>query len=163
MLQDIAHIRETCNGRGVVASDRRYRQALDALKARAFLHGRSHVDDDDLTLLEHMLWSDPADRDAVRQAIHKVLRGHEEEARNLLFQARELLAYAQRAWPEEEQAVRAAVEAHTKIKKIASRLDALTEQSRARGTPSDTVAAVREELLDIQRDVERVATKQGLQ
>jgi len=162
-LGELARLRRALRQKGVVASDRRWRQALGALRAHAYLNGRAAVAEADLALLGHVLWQDPAERATVQQALHDLLSGHEEEARQLLFQARELLEYARRDFDDEDQAARAAIEAYAKIRKIAGRVEELIEEARTRGRDLELVQAVREEINDIQRDVEDGAAKQDVQ
>jgi MoxR-like ATPase len=162
-LGEMARLRRALRQKGVVASDRRWRQALGVLRARAFLDGRTAVGEADLSMLAHVLWQDPAERGVVQQELQQLLSGHEEEARQLLFQARELHDYARREFDDEDQATRALIEAYAKIRKIVGRVDELVDECRARGRDPDLVAAVREEVNEIRRDVEDAAAKQGVQ
>ncbi|MEO8601730.1 MAG: AAA family ATPase [bacterium] len=137
----------------LVSSDRRYRHALDVLRARAYLDGRDAVGDDDLFVLEHVLWRDPSERAAVRDAIHRLVRGYVDEARALLYQTRELRDYAHRQWETHELRGRAVVEAHTKIRHILTKVDGILDGARAGGRPLDAVEAVRSEIETIQHEM----------
>jgi len=55
-------------------SDRRYREALRAIKAYAFLNGHARVELEDLVILEHILWTtrERSEREAVRKVVHEV-------------------------------------------------------------------------------------------
>lgn len=132
VVEDIIEIRRALNSEGVIASDRRYRQALAVLKAVALLEGRERVALRDLAWLEHILWSDPEQQSKVAAAIAKVASGHEEEARKLLVQAEEISAYARRRWPDFESRNRAIIEAHTKLHSIHQRLEAMRESGAKR-------------------------------
>ncbi|MCG8419136.1 MAG: AAA family ATPase [Proteobacteria bacterium] len=154
VLEDIVAIRRELNSEGVIASDRRYRQALSVLRASALLEGREQVSLRDLGWLEHMLWSDPEQQTKVVKAISKVATGQEEEARKLLVQAQEISAYARRRWPDFETRNRAIIEAHTKLHSIYQRLKAMREVGvqRQRDTSriediTAQVAAIQENLL----------------
>ena len=154
VIEDIIDIRRTLNTEGVIASDRRYRQALGALKAIAFLQGRDRVALRDLAWLEHILWSDPEQKPKVAQAIAKVATGHEEEARKLLVQAQEITAYARRRWPDFESRNRAIIEAHTKLHTIQQRLATMCDAGAQRQRDTSRleemaaqVAAMQENLL----------------
>ncbi len=137
----------------LVSSDRRYRQALGVLRAYAYLDGRDAVGDDDLRLLEHLLWRDPSERAEVRAAIHRLLRGYVDGARELLYQTRELRDYAHRAWESQELRSRAVVEAHTKIRQILVAVEGLLDEARGAGRPLDAVEAVRAEIESIQHEM----------
>ena len=144
--------RELAKGQ-LVSSDRRYRQALDILRARAYLDGRERVVDDDLFVLEHVLWRDPTERSEVRSTIHRLLRGYVDEAKALLYQTRELRDYAHRQWESNELRGRAVVEAHTKIRHILAKVDSLIGDARGAGRPVDAVEAVRSEIESIQHEM----------
>ena len=89
--------------------------------------------DEDLFLLEHVLWRDPSERAEVRNTIHRLLRGYVDEAKALLYQTRELRDYAHRQWESNELRGRAVVEAHTKIRHILARW---TASSTTRAAPA---------------------------
>ncbi|TMA49036.1 MAG: AAA family ATPase, partial [Deltaproteobacteria bacterium] len=108
VLRAITDIRRELGRKNIVASDRRYAQAVGVLRARAYLAARDAVSDEDLPFLEHVLWRDPAERPQVRDTIRELLLGYEDEVRVLLFQSRELRDYALREWDSSELRTRAA-------------------------------------------------------
>src|SRR5213594_2699685 len=81
VLRAITDIRRELGRKNIVASDRRYAQAVGVLRARAYLAGRDAVSDEDLPFLEHVLWRDPAEHPQVRDTIRELLRGYEDEVR----------------------------------------------------------------------------------
>jgi MoxR-like ATPase len=147
----LAEIRGSLAGRGIKPSDRRFRQSLEWLRARATLEGRSDVRAEDVAGLEHVLWHDPAERGEVQAVLHELLHGHEEEARRLLYQSRELEAYATRPWDSDELRSRAVVEAHTKLQQLLERMDRLLRDTEELGRRADSVREAREEVVEIQR------------
>jgi len=147
----LADLRRELGRRQLVSSDRRYRQAIDVLRACAYLHERDHVTEDDLFFLEHVLWRDPSELAEVRATIHRLLRGYVEEARALLYQTRELQEYAHRQWESNELRSRAVVEAHTKIRNILNRVTAILDEARRAGRPTGPVDEVRAEIETIQQ------------
>jgi len=151
VYRSIADIRRDLGRKQIVASDRRYRQSLPLLQAYAFLQGRDRVEEQDLFLLEHVLWRDPAERTEVRSTIHELLRGYEDEVKELLFQTQELRDYAHRQWENTDLRSRAVVEAHTKIRHILTRVNGILEEARTGGRPVDTVEAVKGEIEAIQQ------------
>lgn len=50
-------------------SDRTYIESIRILQANAYLNGRSSVIQEDLSVLQHVLWSDPEQRDSVKKII----------------------------------------------------------------------------------------------
>ncbi|MGD9762210.1 MAG: AAA family ATPase [Candidatus Binatia bacterium] len=149
----LADLRRELSRTQIVASDRRYRQALDVLRAHAYLDDRDAVNDDDLFFLEHLLWREPNEQAEVRNALHRLLRGYVDEARALLYQSRELRDYAHRQWENNDLRGRAVVEAHTKIRQILAQVDDILAGARGAGRPTDAVAAVRAEIESIQHEM----------
>ena len=153
VLRAITDVRRELRAKGIVASDRRYAQAVGVLRAHAYLAGRDAVADEDVPFLEHVLWRDPAERAQVRTTLRELLRGYEDEVRVLLYQSRELREYALRTWDSRELQSRAAVEAHTKIRNILGKVDSILSQARSGGRPVDRVEALRQEIAEIEREM----------
>jgi MoxR-like ATPase len=152
-LHDIVKIRERLAERGIVASDRRWQKAVGFLRAMALIEGATRVDDSVLAHLVHCLWSDPAEADAVRAALGEVLTGFEEEARRLLYQAREVHAFAERPHDDPQAEARAAIEAHAKLNRLAWQVDRILEQVRDRGAPTGPVQDVKDEIVELARRI----------
>jgi MoxR-like ATPase len=151
VFRSLADIRRELGRKQIVASDRRYRQAVLLLQAHAYLHDRSAVAEEDLFFLDNVLWHDPKERDEVRATIHQLLRGYEEEVKALLYQTQELRDYAHRQWDNNDLRSRAVVEAHTKIRNILAKVTVILEAARTVGRPVDTVQAVKDEIETIQQ------------
>jgi MoxR-like ATPase len=149
VIEDIIAIRRELGTQGVIASDRRYRQALSVLRAAALLDGRGSVAPRDLSWLEHVLWSDPEQHEQVVKAVAKIATGHEEEARRLLAQAREISAYAHRAWPDIDARNRAIIEADTKLSHLQGRLEAMHEDGLRRQRDSSRIRDMVEQLVSL--------------
>jgi len=153
VLRAIADIRRELGRKSIVASDRRWAQAVGLLRAHAYLAGRPAASEQDLPFLEHVLWRDPAERSQVRDTIRELLSGYEDEVQVLLFQSRELRDYAFREWDSGELRTRAAVEAHTKIRNILGKVDAILAQARSGGRPVERVEALKHEIVQIQQEM----------
>src|SRR4029434_1947536 len=130
VLRAITNLRRELVRRNVVASDRRWAQSIGVLRAHAWLEGRDTVADADVAFLEHVLWRDPAERQTVREPIGELLHGYEDEVRVLLYQSRELHAYALREWETPDLQSRATVEAHTKLRAILGKVDDIRAAAR---------------------------------
>jgi MoxR-like ATPase len=143
--RDLLELRNLLNAKGVIASDRRYRQSLELLKARAVLHGRDACTGEDLKILEHVLWSEPNERAEVEEALRSLSFGHEDEAQRLLFQAREIAELATQD-PGRADASAAQAEALAKLHDLARRLDALARDTETRGKRADLVVSCRDEV-----------------
>ena len=103
IIAELTELRRMLNSKGVVASDRRYRQSLDVLKAAAFLSGRAVVDHEDLVWVEHILWTEPQERTTVLQALSELNAGLDEEVRKLVRQAEKLATMRAGAGPAERK------------------------------------------------------------
>ena len=154
-MRTIAEIRRELARRQMIASDRRWRSALDALRAHATLAGREHVIEDDLLFLEHLLWKDPEERPKVREALHHLIKGYEEEARELLIQGQELQEYAGRGWESAELKSRALVEVHSKLANILLKFEGLVRDAAEGGRPMDSVESMRAQVKQIQQTLLR--------
>ena len=83
IFNEIAELRRSLGREQIVVSDRRWKNSLDVLRAHAIIFGRSVVIEDDLMFLEHVLWKDPEERPKVTDLLRRLVRGYEEEAREL--------------------------------------------------------------------------------
>lgn len=153
VLQDVAALRRELGKKSIIASDRRYHQAMSALRARAFLAGRDAVNGDDLYLLAHILWTDPEERPQVHASLRELLTGHDEAARALAAEAKSLVDAANRGWDEEEEAVRALVEAVTKLRRLGLRLTELHAEATARGRDVRAIEQARAEVAALEKSL----------
>ena len=145
--RDLLELRRTLTEKGVVASDRRYRQALSVVKARALLHGRDECETRDLGILAHVLWREPGEKAEVEAALERLFTGHEEDAQQLLFQAREVAAFAANAQNDADvDPEAAATEALSKLHDLSRRIDLIADAAKERGRTSDRVTAARDEV-----------------
>ena len=151
----IVELRRELGRQQIVVSDRRWRNSLEVLRAHAMLCARATVTEDDLAFLEHILWKDPEEHPKVREAIHRLVKGYEEQARELLIQSQELRDYAERGWESDELRSRAMVEAHTKIANILVRLDHLAREAAESGRSVLSVEAMRSQVKEIQQSMLR--------
>ncbi len=151
IYRTLADLRRELKKKNIIASDRRYRQSLGLLQALAYLREREEVAESDLLFLEHVLWKDPNERGEVQNLLHQMIYGYEDEVQELLYQTRELDAYACRPWESEELRTRALIEAHTKIRTILSKVEEILAKARSLGRPLDKVAAAQQEIQEIQK------------
>ncbi|MGH7906577.1 MAG: AAA family ATPase [Candidatus Binataceae bacterium] len=151
VIRSIAELRRALAAQQIIVSDRRWRNSLAVLRAHALIFGRGAVTEDDLLFLENVLWKDPEERPKVRDTLHRLLKGYEEEARELLIQAEELKDYAERRWDSEELRSRALIEAHTKIANILVKFENLTRDAAESGRATAGVDAMRSRVKEIQQ------------
>ncbi|MGW1225279.1 AAA family ATPase [Streptomyces sp. NPDC002530] len=79
VVDAICTLRAALGRKDVIASDRRWRQAVRLLQASAYLDGRTAAAAEDLPVLTHVLWNTPAERPTVaREMLHLVDPGGRE-------------------------------------------------------------------------------------
>lgn len=145
--RDLLELRRTLAEKGVVASDRRYRQALSVMKARAALCGRTRCLAEDLGLLAHVLWREPGEKAEVEGALSRLFTGHDEDAAQLLFQAREVAAFAARAQEDDQgDPEAAAAEALSKLHELSRKLEVIADAAKERERVGERVLAARDEV-----------------
>lgn len=146
VLNDVAELRRLLADREIIASDRRWRQSVALLRARAAIAGRDRVSCDDLDILAHVLWTEPSERAVVEEALRTLAHGHEDEAERLLFQAREVAEGARGPHEDEDEADRATIEALAKLHDLSRKLEEILETARGRGRAVERVGAFCDEV-----------------
>ncbi|MEK5080303.1 AAA family ATPase [Solibacillus sp. FSL W7-1436] len=68
----LAKIRQALQDEGIRPSDRRFKQSLSVLKAKAYLDGRAEVIRDDLTILTNILWETAEQKPVTERIINEV-------------------------------------------------------------------------------------------
>ena len=68
----LAQIRQGLHDEGIRPSDRRFKQSLSILKAKAYLDGRMEVESSDLMLLANVLWETIEQRDKTEEVINEI-------------------------------------------------------------------------------------------
>lgn len=118
IAQVLGQLRADLREQGVVASDRRWHQALSLLRALAVLDGRDHVTRDDLEVLADVLWHRPEDRPVAAKAVSKVGNPTRARVTELADDAVDVHAEAMRqlASTDADAAQRAAMSANSKLK-----------------------------------------------
>jgi MoxR-like ATPase len=156
IIRALAEVRRELAKQQIVVSDRRWKNSLDLMRAHALVLGRTATADDDLISLEHVLWKDPEEQPKVREALRRLIKGYEEEARELLIQSQELREYAlERQWESDELRKRAVIEAHTKIANILVKFDHLVRDAAENGKSVRTAEAMRSQVKEIQQNMLR--------
>ena len=85
-------LREARN-EGIAPGDRRIRKATGACKAYAWLNGHSRVEKDDLEILAHVLWADPAEQPAkLAKIVGKLANPAAMRVNGLLAEAEQIIA-----------------------------------------------------------------------
>ena len=127
IIESIIKIRRELYKEGIIASDRRWKQSLDVLKAYAFLEQKPEVDEETLMFLQHCLWSDPSQRKTVVKVLGTVAAPYEAKAMELHDMATEIYENAINSDEKET----AGIEANKKIKNILDQLSDLIDKHKS--------------------------------
>ncbi|KRG13394.1 ATPase, partial [Lederbergia galactosidilytica] len=92
VYEKLAEIRYELKDEGIRPSDRRFKQSLSVLRAKALINQRQHVLIDDIVFLENSLWETPDQKDLTSQIVRllaqdtvlRVLESAENEAKEIL-------------------------------------------------------------------------------
>jgi len=133
-LPTLAALRRALAQEGVVASDRRWHDAVAILQAEAWLRGQAAVTDDTLGVLADVLWDTPDQRPLVARTVLQVVSPYDREAQDLLDDA--YAAYQQAIHAPEEEQTTQGVATNTALRKTAKALMELAERARQAGRPS---------------------------
>lgn len=82
-LDGLFTLRSTLRNDGVIVSDRRWRDSLGAIKANAWLEGRTKTTVDDLAPLRHILWEDVETRRNIERKVFSAISPVHEEISNI--------------------------------------------------------------------------------
>ncbi|MBL8171155.1 MAG: hypothetical protein JNJ50_23555, partial [Acidobacteria bacterium] len=123
-------------------SDRRWGKTHGVLRAHALLEGRAAIEEDDLIVLKHVLWSAPDQQSDVSRMCARIGNPINGKATELTDQAASvfdttILAHQQGRDTQEKVAIVA--EGIDKFKNIHTTLTQLQEQAFAQGRPTDKI------------------------
>ncbi|UED88149.1 AAA family ATPase [Streptomyces profundus] len=92
VVDAVCTLRAALRRKELIASDRRWRQAVRLLQASAYLDGRPAVAETDLSVLTHVLWDSPAQRPTVEREVLHLVNPDAKEALDLADAVEELEA-----------------------------------------------------------------------
>lgn len=153
LYRALGDIRRELGKKQIIASDRRYRQSLDVIRAHAYLTGEDTPSDRSLVFLENMLWKEPNEKTEIRAVINEIVLGSEQEVQELLYQAREIEEYVKRPWETEDQRSQALIEGHTKLRNILSKVDHILERAGESRRSSARVEEMKDNIQNIQKRI----------
>ncbi|MCP9996290.1 AAA family ATPase [Streptomyces werraensis] len=144
IVDAVVTLRAALRRKELVASDRRWRQAVGLLQASAYLDGRTEVADTDLSVLAHVLWDSPAQRPVVEREVLNLVNPDAREALDLADVIEELEAQLDAMAGQSREALSEWVikNAHHKLAMAGKRLERLREEAAAAGRSTATVDRV---------------------
>ncbi|WP_313238164.1 AAA family ATPase [Sporosarcina ureae] len=133
VYETLSTIRRELQDEGIQPSDRRFKQSLSILQARALIHQRESIQTDDMVILENALW-ETLDQ---KETVCTIVRRHSQDGL-----AQRLSAIENEANEIYDSAVRdhsteAGMEAIKKISALSTELNELKEQNTSRATEVD--------------------------
>jgi MoxR-like ATPase len=144
----LLELRVSLAAEGVTASDRRWKQSVRLLQASAYLDGRSAVDDDDLPVLRHVLWTALEHAPVVEGQVLAKTSPANREAVELSRQLDDIdTELAARAGEALDKRIKYATEAQFKAGEIEQKAKTLQQQAQADGRSTakldETIARAR--------------------
>jgi MoxR-like ATPase len=141
IVDAICQLRAALRRAELIASDRRWKQAVRLLQASAFLDGRAEVAETDLAVLTAVLWDSTAERPAVEREVLQLVNPDAGEALDLLDAIAELEAQldAKAGQSRESLSEWAIKEANSKLAKAGRRLEEMRADARAAGRSTATL------------------------
>lgn len=146
----LSKIRRELMDEGIRPSDRRFKQVLSVIRAKAVLAGRDHAELEDLMILKHSLWEKPEQRDKVA----KIVRNHAQDAvKTRVEEIKTEAADILKSLEQSNNSTDVAVESTKKLKSLVSELKKLQKDNPNRTEVAQAVALVQKSLTDIASQV----------
>ncbi|QES34336.1 ATPase [Streptomyces venezuelae] len=144
IVDAVCTLRAALRRKELVASDRRWRQAVGLLQASAYLDGRPAVAETDLSVLTHVLWNSPAERPTVEREVLHLVNPDAKEALDLADTIEELEAQLDAMAGQSREALSDWVikKAHNKLATAGQRLEQLREEAANAGRSTSAIDRV---------------------
>ncbi len=144
IIDAVCTLRAALRRRELVASDRRWKQAVRLLQASAYLDGRAEVAEGDLAILTTVLWDSTADRPAVEREVLQLINPDAGKALDLLDAIEDLEAQLDAKAGQSREALSdwAIKEANGKLNRAYRDLTAMREQAAGAGRSTATLDEV---------------------
>jgi MoxR-like ATPase len=136
IIDMIAQLRRDLGAKGIRVSDRRWGKTHGVLRAHALLEGRTAIEEDDLAILKHVLWSSPDQQAEISKLCARLSNPINGKATELTDQAASVYDATMAAHGQSgdtQQKVAVVAEGIDKLKAIHAGLVQLHEQAAARG------------------------------
>ncbi|MFB6768343.1 AAA family ATPase [Streptomyces sp. NPDC056337] len=144
IVDAVCTLRAALRRKELVASDRRWRQAVGLLQASAYLDGRAAVGESDLSVLTHVLWHSPAERPTVEREVLHLVNPDAREALDLADTIDELETQLDAMAGQSREALSEWVikKAHNQLATAGTRLEKLREEAVVAGRSTAAIDRV---------------------
>jgi len=126
VYQTLAEIRMDLAGEGISPSDRRFKQSLSLLKAKAFMEGRQQVMRSDIMLLQNTLWETIEQKDVTVQIVKE---NSQDKLQKLIEERRQEVNELQDSI-DRDSSVEERIEVRNKLLAIQNELDEVYKQQQ---------------------------------
>lgn len=160
-VTDTVHeIRSDLRLQGIIPSDRRFRQSLQALKAFAWMSGRDTVDDSDFTILQHMFWTQPQEQKTVSRTILDHTNPLELEAQEIIDMVDEIAASlaeglraAQADASAEQTLTKQGIEWFGRIRKLSEQQKKLARKAEQQGRKIARISQAKDRIVRVGSEI----------
>ncbi|WP_405698776.1 AAA family ATPase [Streptomyces coelicoflavus] len=144
IVDAVCTLRAALRRRELIASDRRWRQAVGLLQASAYLDGRPAVAESDLSVLTHVLWDSAAQRPTVEREVLQLVNPDAKEALDLADTIEELETQLDAMAGQSREALSEWVikKAHNQLATAGKRLERLREEAVGAGRSTTAIDRV---------------------
>ncbi|CAL9346606.1 MULTISPECIES: AAA family ATPase [unclassified Streptomyces] len=144
IVDAVCTLRAALRRKELIASDRRWRQAVGLLQASAYLDGRASVAEGDLSVLTHVLWDSPAERPTVEREVLHLVNPDAKEALDLADTIEELEAQLDAMAGQSREALSEWVikKAHNQLATAGKRLERLRAEAVGAGRSTTAIDRV---------------------
>lgn len=144
IVDAVCTLRAALRRKELVASDRRWRQAVRLLQASAYLDGRPAVAETDLSVLTHVLWNSPAERPTVEREVLHLVNPDAKEALDLADTIDELETQLDAMAGQSREALSEWVikKAHNRLAMAGKRLEKLRAEAAGAGRSTTAIDRV---------------------
>jgi MoxR-like ATPase len=144
VIDAISTLRSALRRQEIIASDRRWRQAVRLLQASAWLGGQQEVAEADLQVLTHVLWDSPAQRSTVEREVLQQVNPDAKQALDLSDAIDELEKELEAKAGQSRNSLAdwAIKEANAKLARAGEQLKKLRANAAAAGRSTTTVDKV---------------------
>lgn len=145
VLEALAKIRKALKDEGIHPSDRRFKQSLSVIRAKAVLSGRDRAVVDDILMLKNSLWERPEQR----QKVTEIVRKHAQDVvkaklEDMINEVKDVLKAMK-----ENSSTEQAVEATKKLKLLKTDMEKLNKDYPGRKEIDKGIGLIQESLESI--------------
>jgi MoxR-like ATPase len=135
-----------------MVTDRTFKVSLKALKAEAYLHGRTSVNEEDIDILRHAFWTEPKDKPEVYMTILGLVNPEKQE---ILKHHEQLMALAAGVFAEKDakKQLEQGLETAAKFKAGIQKVKLLISKMKEKGKSMDEVNFMLTEILNQQKKI----------